>query len=392
MAYFRTIGGKISVLLGVLLILSMATFVYFSTASLKERLSEQGTDVMLEKANLAKKLVETFHENNIKSANSLYEILLGSFDKFNRIDSMNLPVEGIDAPAITSGPHILNNDFTIVDEFTTKSGAVATVFGKVGDDFLRVSTSLRKSDGTRAVGTMLGMKSPAYEPIMKGETYMGTAHLFGQDYMTRYSPIYNANKELIGILFIGYNFTKELKELREVFATMRRGNSGFFFVLNTKNETVEIHPKDASKSYKGIEHYENIVKNPNSIHKYNYEGVNRIAATTAFEPLHWIVASSNDVDDFMGMASKLEKNLAYSAFLLMIGLIALNTYLTSRMIAKPLHVLKEGVADIASGEGDLTKMMDESSKDEISLVSQQIVKSKIFQAKTLPSHISFQPL
>lgn len=46
--------------------------------------------------------------------------------------------------------------FEAVDRIGKQMNVVATIFQVQGDDFLRVSTSIRKDDGTRAVGTYLG--------------------------------------------------------------------------------------------------------------------------------------------------------------------------------------------------------------------------------------------
>ncbi len=394
MRYFKTIGGKISLILAIVLIVTMGAFVHYTTGALKSHLEENAKAVKLEKVDLAVKMVETFHQNNVKSANTLYEMLAGTFGSFSQSDAIHAPVGGIDAPAIISQAHILNNDFTIVDEFTKHSGAVATVFSKVGDDFLRVSTSLKKSDGSRAVGTLLGKKSPAYAPIMKGETYVGTAHLFGQDYMTRYSPIYSQNNELIGILFIGYNFTNELQDLRAVFSDTTRGKTGYYYVLNTKKKTIEIHPEDAGQSYEGVKVYESVASSPAGIHEYTYKGNQQIAATAIFEPLGWVIGVSSGVDEFTSVASTLEKNLIYSAFALMLLLIIVNTLLTSRMVAKPLHALKDNIQDIASGEGDLTRKMAIKGEDEVAQVSEQInhfiekVRTTINEIKSVSSENS----
>ena len=88
----------------------------------------------------------------------------------------------------------MNLDFSTVDRFTKITGAVATVFAKKGDDFVRITTSLKKEDGkTRAVGTMLGKAHPGYAKLLNGEEYTGKASLFGRDYMTKYVPIKNGN-------------------------------------------------------------------------------------------------------------------------------------------------------------------------------------------------------
>ena len=54
-------------------------------------------------------------------------------------------------------------------QFLEKSGAIATVFARTGDDFVRVTTSLKKQDGTRAIGTLLDRKGPAYAPVLAGK-------------------------------------------------------------------------------------------------------------------------------------------------------------------------------------------------------------------------------
>ena len=90
-------------------------------------------------------------------------------------------MNGIDTPTLTNAGYTLNNHFTKVDTFTDLTGAVATIFALQGDDFVRVSTSLKKEDGSRAMGTFLGKNSPAYEPIMQKKQYIGSARLFGKE-------------------------------------------------------------------------------------------------------------------------------------------------------------------------------------------------------------------
>ncbi|OQY10602.1 MAG: hypothetical protein B6I28_00790 [Fusobacteriia bacterium 4572_132] len=98
---------------------------------------------------------------------------------------------------------LIENNYKFVDEISEKFGDVATIFQKKGDDFERVITNIIKKDGKRAVGTMLGKKSAAYEPNMNGELYLGKATILGEKYYTAYDPIKDDNGEIIGILFIG---------------------------------------------------------------------------------------------------------------------------------------------------------------------------------------------
>ncbi len=57
-------------------------------------------------------------------------------------------------------------------------------FARTGDDFIRVTTSLKKQDGERAYKTLLDRNHPAYSLMQEGKTYIGRASLFGKEYMT----------------------------------------------------------------------------------------------------------------------------------------------------------------------------------------------------------------
>jgi methyl-accepting chemotaxis protein len=93
----------------------------------------------------------------------------------------------------------------LIDSLTRTTGAAATIFAYDAskDDFTRVTTSVRKADGSRAVGTDLGKTSPAYAAIKAGRTFTGEAVILGAPYLTVYAPIKAADGKVIGILFAG---------------------------------------------------------------------------------------------------------------------------------------------------------------------------------------------
>ena len=75
------------------------------------------------------------------------------------------------------------------DEFSAATDAVATLFARNGDDFVRVSTSLKTSDGKRAVGTKLDRDHPGSRALLAKKSFSGRATLFNKPYMTRYVPL-----------------------------------------------------------------------------------------------------------------------------------------------------------------------------------------------------------
>ena len=66
----------------------------------------------------------------------------------------NEPVGGKDAPALYFGATKMNNSFDVVDAVAKDQGGVATLFVKSGESFIRVSTNVKKDDGSRAIGVL----------------------------------------------------------------------------------------------------------------------------------------------------------------------------------------------------------------------------------------------
>jgi diguanylate cyclase (GGDEF)-like protein len=97
------------------------------------------------------------------------------------------------------------NDNRLVDSISRITGEPATVFGydAAKDDYVRLSTTVHKSDGSRAVGTVLGKDSAANAPIRRGEIYIGRADILNVSYYTSYHPIFDRAGEVIGIIFAG---------------------------------------------------------------------------------------------------------------------------------------------------------------------------------------------
>jgi hypothetical protein len=114
------------------------------------------------------------------------------------------PIGGKEAPALYFGSTKINNSFDLVDALAREQGGVATLFAKSGDDFIRVSTNVKKDDGSRAIGTVLDPKGPVIAVIRKGESYYGDANILSKPYVTGYEPIRDAAKNVIGIYFVGY--------------------------------------------------------------------------------------------------------------------------------------------------------------------------------------------
>ena len=113
-------------------------------------------------------------------------------------------VAGKEAPAIYFGSTKINNNFDLVDEVVKQAQGTATIFVKSGDEYVRVSTNVKKDDGSRAIGTILDPKGKAIQSINKGEPFYGEVDILGKPYITGYKPIRDSSQKVIGIYYVGY--------------------------------------------------------------------------------------------------------------------------------------------------------------------------------------------
>jgi hypothetical protein len=114
-------------------------------------------------------------------------------------------VGGKEAPALYFGTTKVNNNFDVVDAVGKEDGKgmTATLFAKSGDEYIRVSTSVPKPDGSgRAVGTVLA--GPAMESIKAGKAHYGEVAILGTPYITGYEPIKDSSGAQIGVYYVGY--------------------------------------------------------------------------------------------------------------------------------------------------------------------------------------------
>ncbi|OQP83149.1 chemotaxis protein [Xanthomonas phaseoli pv. syngonii LMG 9055] len=135
-------------------------------------------------------------------------------------------------PSLRAGKQALNLNFDAVDRFAKATGGVATIFARTGDDFVRITTSLRNKQNERVIGTLLDRKGKAYAALTQGKSFTGQAQLFGEQYMTHYQPLRDAAGEVIGALFVGRNYTQGLAALKAQVSTTKLGQDGYFVIVD----------------------------------------------------------------------------------------------------------------------------------------------------------------
>ena len=221
------LGVKLSVQLmtGVLLVMGLIMAVV--SQRVWQAAKDNAHHYVQQSAQQALGLVATFEESARTQAQRDFALF-----KTRWSGAFDLSTDDQGVPQLSHNFSKINGQFEDVDGFTKQTGgSVATVFARTGDDFLRIATSLTKQDGSRAMGTTLDHKHPAYERMLKGESYVGRAQLFGRSYMTVYEPI-KADGQVIGILFIGTDIGPLLAKLDTLLAQNVLYESGKVFTLS----------------------------------------------------------------------------------------------------------------------------------------------------------------
>jgi methyl-accepting chemotaxis protein len=127
-------------------------------------------------------------------------LVLGS-----RLPGARAELDGTRISRVTAPDLAGFDDASVVDDAVAYTGGVATVFAydPAKDSFVRRQTTVRKEDGSRAVGTALAADSPAQAVIRAGRTYEGSTVLFGRRFYTVYQPVFDAAGKINGLLFAG---------------------------------------------------------------------------------------------------------------------------------------------------------------------------------------------
>ena len=332
-------------------------------------------------------MVEMFNQAVTSEVGSFARILAAGYEPQFALDAgHSVDVAGKPVAALKNGGKAVNLDFTVVDRFTLQTGGNATVFVTSGDDFVRVSTSVKKENGERAIGTMLDRTHAAYPLLRAGKIYTGLATLFGKQYITQYDPIKDAAGAVIGVLYVGVDISADLAALKAKISDIKIGDTGYFYVLNAAPGktygNLLVHPTRegdnilATKDANGHEFIKEMLEKKTGVLTYPWLNVeqgetetrDKMVAYGLFKQWNWVVAGGTYKDEITSESSQLRNR--YVVFgLIALGLFALALYLMVRAtITRPLMLARDAAVQIA--EGNLTASIDDRQRDEIGKLAQ----------------------
>ena len=374
------VGTRISAvtfaLAGAIIAILIAT-ITMSTSSMLEQRAMQSVSREL---NGVVNTVELFNKTVNSQAVSFGRIFrAGLPGEFALDEAATVDVGGRQVPTLSVGGQALNLDFSAPDAFTERTGGNATVFAAAGDDFVRVTTSVKKENGERAIGTALDKTSPAYAALREGRTYVGLANLFGKQFITQYEPVRGAGGKVVGALYVGVDITKDIAYLKERIRTVKIGDTGYFFVLSavpgkTYGELL-VHPSKEgdnileSKSADGHFFIKEMLEKKNGTISYDWKNPGesaerrKFAAYAHMKDWNWVIAGGTYNDEITAAASALRNRFIVLGLLALAVLASVLYFLVRATVTRPLAEV-QGVA-MRIADGDLTAQVATRRGDEI---------------------------
>lgn len=258
-------------------------------------------------------------------------------------------VAGQSAPVLYFGDTKQSNNYDLVDSLTDIMGGTATLFARSGNDFIRVSTNVKK-DNQRAVGTLLSRNGKAMAAISSGQSYYGMVDILGHPYISAYEPIIE-NNQTLGIWYVGYPANMSI--VTDSIAQSRILNQGFVALYDGTGQ-LRMHSDNLSDA---------------QIKAALDQPDDWLITRSDYTPWHYQIVTAYPKAEISAMIWKISIQGAATVLVISLVMIGFITLLVRRIIGKPLAVYVDAIHNLADGEGDLTQRFDQRGNDELATMA-----------------------
>lgn len=353
-----TLQLAIAVTISIVLLVAVAGYTSITQSS--RALLEVEKKTLSAELSIAASLLSTPFSAMVPIVDKFAEELQADFSGDLVIDRNNKQyIAGNEVATLLIDDQQITNNFAQVDTFTQRWGAPATIFQRVGDDFLRVSTSLRTDTGKRAYGTWLGKTHKGYQQIINGKPYVGYANLFGKHFLTKYSPIVD-NGQVVAVFFVGVDVTASIEQAFQSLAEIKIGDTGYLYIIDSAGKVVH-HPTLATGSDfinistpDGKTPFKQLIEDKSGQIRYLWDNGNgkvahKHAAYAYAREWQWIVAGGTFESEFTLAAQRMKWQLVVT-YLVGVVIVTLVLMLLAKRLLTPLQLLTEKIEIIGNGE------------------------------------------
>ncbi|MGD9773377.1 methyl-accepting chemotaxis protein [Diaphorobacter sp.] len=278
---------------------------------------------------------------------------------------------------------LVNEDYSGVDKFAQETGGVATVFARKGDDFVRITTSVKDAQGRRQQGSLLDRADPAYADVARGQPHTGITVVDGKPYMGHYLPVKDNAGKVVALLFIGNDISIFQSMLQKQVEQTRFFEHGGVYVINPgaglEQARFVFHPTAQGKAV--LESFpqsraffealagapDGFVRNAQPV--YFADAQDPWALLRKTQGGWWVVAEVPDLEAMAG-----QRHITWAVWGLMalaLALLGAGLFVMLRRgVSQPLTGLTQAITLVA--QGDLTRSFETTRRDEIGALVQEV--------------------
>ena len=221
------------------------------------------------------------------------------------------------------------------------------------------------SDQSEQIGTSNVSQDAFFEDAIKGNLTVSKINKqqgTNTPIFTIASPV-SKNDKILGIMFGVLDLSTFNRQFID---PIKVGESGYAFIFNNDGlilaypDKAQIMKTDLSAFDFGKE----MIAGSGGIIHYSFNNTEKIVSYKKFPELDWIVGVSAPTEEVFEPVTALGKiTLTISVVIVVVAIIILT--IIAGTIVRAVNVVVEGLKDTAEGEGDLTKRLDTTAKDEL---------------------------
>ncbi len=167
-----------------------------------------------------------------------------STDEVRAVDVVD-PATGstisIDLPVWRLGDEILTGEHGLIDSVQQRVGGVQSVFARIPQGLVRITTTVRGKDGERSLWTLLPNDNPVAAKVLAGETYVGRSFVVSSWYVGTYTPLRDGNGAVIGMIGTAVSEASSTVRLGESLSLLDGARTRAFMLFDGKG-TLLAHP------------------------------------------------------------------------------------------------------------------------------------------------------
>ena len=360
------IARQITVASTLLVVAAFLVVTFVISASNRTRALAEANEQLEKEVGLMAATLDAYFENvkvRGERESKLFKELLGGEITLHAQKTMTGETE---LPTLKIGNNVINGNHALLERFQQLIGSDAAFLVADAGKLYRASTLLKR-DGKTFDGVPLPAEDPVSRAILAGNDYAGMTVRNGQYFFSVVKALKDGSGKTFGAYSVRIAIDKELQQIRNNFASMTAGKTGYVYVLRpTGDDQIAefvVHPKHVGQSLRKayqdeetINALKSVIEKGKGIFEYQLRNdagklEDKVVAIARSENWKWTVAFGTWSDEYMdGVRASRNSILLIGALASVLTALALGLIIRARMAE--LGPAVEAIRRL--GAGDLT--------------------------------------